>query len=43
MRSLISELPTKYYSSDQIQTEMCGACTIYGEKEGCTQGFDEET
>jgi hypothetical protein len=34
MRSLISELPTKYYSGDQIQNDMCGHVPYMGKRRG---------
>jgi hypothetical protein len=36
-------LITKYYSRDQIENEMGGACSKYGGKEKCIQDFGGET
>ena len=35
--------PKKYYSGDQIENEMGGACGKYGGEERCMQGFGGET
>jgi len=34
---------TKYYSGDQIENEIGGACSMHGREQGCIQGFGEET
>jgi hypothetical protein len=34
---------TKYYSGDHIDNEIGGACSTYGGKERCIQGFSAET
>jgi hypothetical protein len=36
-------LVTKYHSGDQIKKEMGRACSTYGGKEKCIQGFNGET
>jgi len=37
MRSL--HTPPQYWSGEQIENEMGGACSIYGEVERCIQGL----
>ena len=34
---------TKYYSGDEINNEIGGACSMYGGKERCMQGSGAET